>query len=89
MAASDAVTRVLFEDFTPSAVRLFYLVAYTAIAVFGYGIYLQVRKYRRGAPTGVTPGLWPRFESMLATVLLHRTVARRAPPARAAHRLVF
>jgi len=27
MAGSDAVTRVLFEDFTPSAVRLFYAIA--------------------------------------------------------------
>jgi Fe-S oxidoreductase/nitrate reductase gamma subunit len=89
MAASDAVTRVLFEDFTPSAVRLFYLIAYSAIAVFGYGIYAQVRKYRRGAPAGIAPGLWPRFESMLATVLSHRTVARRDHPAGAAHRLIF
>ena len=50
MTDSGSVTRVLFEDFTPSAVRLFYAIGYSAIAVFVYGCYVQVRKYRRGAP---------------------------------------
>jgi len=89
MAASDTVTRVLFEDFTPSSVRLFYVIGYTAIALFAYGVYLQVRKYRRGAPAGISPGLLPRFRSMVATVLSHRTLARRDKQAGAAHRLIF
>jgi Fe-S oxidoreductase len=92
--ASPEVTRVLFEDFAPSAVRLFYAIGYSAIAVFGYGVYVQIRKYRRGAaiggaPAGFGPGLLPRFQSMLATVLSHRTIARRDRAAGAAHRLIF
>jgi hypothetical protein len=88
MAAADA-TRVLFEDFSTSAVRLFYVIAYAAIAVFCYGVYVQIRKYRRGAPAGIGPGLLPRLQSMLGTVLSHRTIARRDARAGAAHRLIF
>jgi Fe-S oxidoreductase len=53
MSGTDEVTRVLFEDFSSSTVRLFYAIGYAAIAVFGYGVYVQVRKYRRGAPVAV------------------------------------
>jgi Fe-S oxidoreductase len=92
--ASPDVTRVLFEDFAPSAVRLFYAIGYAAIAAFGYGVYVQVRKYRRGAAlldtgAGVASGLLPRFQTMLGTVLSHRTIARRDRGAGAAHRLIF
>jgi Fe-S oxidoreductase len=89
MAGSDAVTRVLFEDFTPSAVRLFYAIGYSAIAVFLYGVYAQVRKYRRGAPAGIPLNLLPRLESMFAILLNHRMIRRRDRPAGEAHRLIF
>jgi len=103
MAGSD-VTRILFEDFSSSAVRLFYALAWSAIAVFCYGVYVQVRKYRRGAPLGAAagagaaagsgaagapPGLLARFGSMVANVLSHRTIARRDHAAGGAHRLIF
>src|SRR5271154_4620288 len=51
MIETDSITRVLFEDFRPSAVRLFYVIGFAAIAVFCYGGYVQVRKYRRGVAT--------------------------------------
>jgi Fe-S oxidoreductase len=89
MADSDAVTRVLFEDFAPSAVRLFYAISYAAIAVFLYGVYAQVRKYRRGAPAGIPLNLWPRLESMLEILLSHRMINRRDRKAGEAHRLIF
>ena len=77
MAGSDDVTRVLFQDFAPGTVRLFYAIGYSAIAVFCYGVYTQVRKYRRGVPAGIPLNLLPRLESMLAIVLNHRMIARR------------
>jgi Fe-S oxidoreductase/nitrate reductase gamma subunit len=83
------VTRVLFEDFTPAAIRLFYLVACAAMAAFGFGVYVQLRKYRRGAPANVSGELFTRFKAMVATVLTHRTIARRDRMAGAAHRLIF
>ena len=54
-----------------------------------YGVYLLVRKYRRGTAAGVGGGLRTRFWDMVGTVLSHRTIARRDRPAGAAHRLIF
>ncbi|HXQ64402.1 MAG TPA: heterodisulfide reductase-related iron-sulfur binding cluster, partial [Steroidobacteraceae bacterium] len=80
---------VLFEDFAPAAVRVFYVIGYGAIAVFGYGVYVQVRKYRRGAAAALGGNGWARLGAMTGSLLSHRTVARRDRPAGAAHRLIF
>ncbi len=85
----DAVTRILFEDFPAAEIRFFYVLGYAAIAAFGYGVYLQVRKYRRGAPLHLGGHSWRRFGAMAAAVLSHRTVARRDHAAGGAHRLIF
>src|SRR5271154_4247003 len=89
MSRTDAVTRVLFEAFSAAEVRLFYLLGYAAIAVFCYGVYVQIRKYRRGAALRLDGGLWPGCGAMLSSVFKGRTVARRDPAAGAAHRLIF
>ena len=89
MSDVETVTRVLFEGFTPSAIGLFYALGLAAIAVFLFGVYVQVRKYRRGAAASLGGGLGARFAAMIGTVLSHRTVARRDRPAGAAHRLIF
>jgi Fe-S oxidoreductase len=89
MAGNDAVTRILFQDFAPGTVRLFYAIGYAAIAVFIYGVYAQVRKYRRGAPAGMPLNLLSRLASMTAIVLNHRMIKRRDRQAGAAHRLIF
>jgi Fe-S oxidoreductase len=89
MAGNQEVTRVLFQDFSAGAVRAFYAVGYAAIAVFLYGVYAQVRKYRRGAPAGVPLNLLPRFGSMLRIVLNHRMIKRRDRQAGEAHRSIF
>ena len=89
MSRADAVTRILFEAFGAAEVRVFYLLGYAAIAVFGYGFYVQIRKYRRGAELALEGGLWTRFCTMLASVLSGRTVDRRDPKAGGAHRLIL
>src|SRR5580700_217807 len=89
MIQTDSITRVLFEDFRPSAIRLFYVIGFAAIAVFCWGVYVQVRKYRRGAATNAGGSVLSRFGEMVGTVLSHSTVARRDPKAGAAHRLIF
>ena len=89
MSRTDAVTRILFEAFSGTEVRLFYSLGYAAIAVFCYGIYVQIRKYRRGAALKLDGSLWTRLASMVSTVLSHRTIARRDPAAGGAHRLIF
>ena len=89
MSRTDAVTRILFEAFSAAEVRLFYLLGYAAIAVFFYGVYVQIRKYRRGAALKLEGGLWARLGAMISSVLSHRTIDRRDPAAGGAHRLIF
>ncbi len=89
MSGADAVTRILFEAFGTAEVRFFYVLGYAAIAVFCYGCYVQIRKYRRGAALPLDGGLWARGGDMLSAVLSHRTIDRRDPAAGGAHRLIF
>ena len=89
VSRTDAVTRILFEAFSATEVRLFYLLGYAAIAVFCYGVYVQIRKYRRGAELRLEGGLGRRLGAMLSSVLSHRTIDRRDRAAGGAHRLIF
>lgn len=89
MSRADAVTRILFEAFPSAEVWLFYALGYAAIAVFFYGAYVQLRKYRRGAALRLDGTWWARFGSMTAAVLNHRSIDRRDPAAGGAHRLIF
>jgi len=89
MADPNVITRVLFEDFASSAITTFYVIAFGAIAVFCFGVYVQVRKYRRGAPAELGGQVLLRLRAMIGTVLSHRTIARRDRAAGAAHRLIF
>jgi Fe-S oxidoreductase len=89
VSRTDAVTRILFEAFSATEVRLFYLLGYAAIAVFCYGVYVQIRKYRRGAQLRLEDGLGRRLGAMVSSVLSHRTIDRRDRAAGGAHRLIF
>jgi Fe-S oxidoreductase len=83
------ITRVLFENFQPQAIHLFYAIGYLAIAIFIYGVYVQVRKYRRGKPDGSWNELFQRFVDMVKTMATHRTLVRRDKSAGRAHGLIF
>jgi Fe-S oxidoreductase len=89
MSGTEHMTRILFEDFTAAAVLSFYAIGFLAVAVFCFGVYVQVRKYRRGSAANLTGTMLVRFTDMVGTVLSHRTVARRDRSAGAAHRLIF
>lgn len=89
MSESGAVTRILFEEFPTAEIRLFYLIGYGAIAIFCYGVYVQVRKYRRGAALHLGGSLWRRALDMTSAVLSHRMIERRDRAAGGAHRLIF
>jgi Fe-S oxidoreductase/nitrate reductase gamma subunit len=89
VSESSAVTRILFEEFATAEIRFFYVVGYAAIAIFFYGIYVQVRKYRRGAAQHLDGSLWRRALDMTAAVWSHRTIDRRDRAAGGAHRLIF
>lgn len=83
------VTRILFQDFSAWLQAVFYLLAFAAIAAFLYGVWREVRKYRRGVRSGAWSPFWPRFAAMVARVLDHRTVRRRARGAGIAHGWLF
>ena len=89
MSDPREITRVLFENFQPQTIYLFYAFGYAAIAVFVYGVYTQIRKYRRGQPDPSWGGLWSRFMDMAKTMLTHRTLKRRDRAAGSAHSLIF
>lgn len=86
----EQITRVLFQEFPTWMLVSFYIVGFGAIAVFLYGCYLQVRKYRRGRsyPIGRAE-LWSRTKAMIGDLLSHRTLRRRDTAAGHAHGLIF
>ena len=86
---STNITRILFENFQPHAIQLFYALGYAAIAIFIYGTYTQVRKYRRGQADGSWGELIHRFFDMVKTMATHRTLVRRDKNAGIAHALIF
>ncbi len=82
------VTRILFQDFPGWMIGTFYIVALLAVAVFFYGCYLQIRKYRRGSSYKLSHVGWG-LKAMIEALLTHRTVRRRDAPAGYSHALIF
>ena len=84
----QAVTRILFQDFPAWMMVTFYIAAIGAIVAFGYGCYVQLRKYRRGQAlsfSGIADGL----RNMVEELLSHRNIKRRDQSAGKAHGLIF
>lgn len=89
MNEAQEITRILFQGFQTSSIYLFYAFGYSAIAVFLYGCYVQVRKYRRGQPDAAWGEFLARFGDMVKTMLTHRTIKRRDKAAGKAHAGIF
>ena len=53
--AGTPVTRPVFSGIGPVGKAVFYVAGTAAIAVFCWGMWLRVRKYRRGRPAGRWP----------------------------------
>jgi len=87
-SSTEAITRILFRDFTVWQTATFYLVAFAAVAVFFLGWFLMIRKYRRGAPLAA-PGMGARLWAMVKDVATHRPVKRRATRAGISHAYIF
>lgn len=86
----EDVTRVLFENFPSWAIGAFYVIGFSAIAIFIYGCYIQYRKYARGQSLRKTlPTMAERLRAMVVTVGTHRTLRRRDKAAGSAHALIF
>lgn len=84
----EQVTRILFQDFPTWMLVTFYVVAFSAIGVFLYGCFVEIRKYHRGKGLSVA-GLWAGLGRMVEALLTHRTLKRRDPGAGRNHALIF
>jgi Fe-S oxidoreductase len=84
----EQVTRILFQAFPGWAEPVFYVIGFSAIAVFVYGCYVQVRKYRRGAPLAIAD-IGAGIAEMVKAMLTHRTIKRRDPGAGRNHAMIF
>lgn len=82
-------TRELFWSLTHNSVVLFYIVGFSAIAVFLWGIWRHVAKYRRGAARTSATDLWAGIRRMVTDLLTHRTLRRRDRYAGWAHAGIF
>ncbi|MDB5397853.1 MAG: protein of unknown function cysteine-rich region domain protein [Rhodospirillales bacterium] len=84
------ITRILFQDFPHWMVAVFYGVAIVAIAVFLWGVFIQLRKYAKGKRD---KNLWAVARhcigDTIATVLSHRAIRRRDQAAGGVHAIIF
>jgi Fe-S oxidoreductase len=86
----ERVTRILFQDFPAWMIAGFYVAALAASAVFAWGVYVQIRKYRRGQHGRIVwTEVGPRLADTVRTVLTHSAIRRRDRAAGAAHATIF
>jgi Fe-S oxidoreductase len=84
------ITRILFQDFPSWMVALFYGIAIVAVAVFAWGVFVQVRKYARGQRDA---NLWilarNRISHTIRAILGHGAIRRRDQVAGGVHAVIF
>ncbi len=82
-------TRAIFEPLTTLQVTEFYLVACAALAVFAYGLWSRIRKYRAGRPADRWNHVGERVALVFRTMLTHATLRKRDLYSGVAHWLIF
>jgi Fe-S oxidoreductase len=84
------ITRILFQDFPPWMVAVFYAVAIVAIAAFVWGVFVQIRKYARGQHDRALWAMaWRRIGETVKVVATHSALRRRDAGAGHVHMMVF
>ena len=97
---SNQETRQVFEGIGSIGTGVFYVVSTLAIAVFAWGVWLRVKKYRRGRPAGRGRLIWQNLLRPLSfsggkdtvssgRVAANATIIRRNRMTGVAHFLVF
>lgn len=82
-------TRELFWGLTSFGTIIFYLIGFSAIGAFLWGVTRSIAKYRRGQPSPVKLDWTAGIKRMASDLLSHRTLRRRDPVAGAAHAAIF
>ncbi len=85
---AEQITRILFQEFPTWMLVSFYIAAFATIAIFLYGCFVQVRKYRYGQPLHFNE-LGQGIVGMIKDVFSHRTIKRRDSSAGLLHALIF
>lgn len=81
--------REVFRHFPIALVVAFYLVAFAAMGVFAYGLWLRIRKYRSGRPARRFGILVERILRTAQAVAAHTTLRERDSFVGWAHALIF
>ncbi len=82
-------TREIFRNFPVYMQVIFYLVSFFATAIFLYGFYKRIQKYRRGRPANRFNNLGQRIVRATLTVAKNATIWKRDAYAGLAHTLIF
>lgn len=88
---TEALTpaRDVFRNLSGPAVALFYLLAAATIAVFAYGLWRRIQKYRRGRPANRLAEIWPRLRRGVFLIASQSTLRQRHPGVGLAHAGIF
>ncbi|MDE3022836.1 MAG: 4Fe-4S dicluster domain-containing protein [Pseudomonadota bacterium] len=87
----EQITRVVFQDFSPSTIRFFYVIGYLAIGLFLWNSFIEIRKYMRGKKNGSfkISCLVAGVKYMFSVLLTHRTLRRRDTLTGWMHAMIF
>lgn len=90
MTELETPTRQLFRHMPTSEVAIFYTIALAACLIFGYGLWLRVRKYRAGrkGPEKLMPSL-KQIRQAMASIAKHSTLRKRNSFVGFAHMIMF
>jgi Fe-S oxidoreductase len=83
------VTRTVFEGIGPVGKAIFYAAAAVSTAVFGWGVWRRVRKYRMGRAAGRWPTIRATLGSRLRNIGRGASVARDNLATGVAHFFIF
>lgn len=85
------VTRILFQDFSPWMLAIFYVYAIGCMAAFAWGVYTQIHKYRAGRRGArlAWGDIGRRLLDTAKTIASHRTLRRRDTAAGRLHAFIF
>ena len=86
---ATAVTRPVFDGIGPIGKAIFYALAALSTVVFAWGVWLRVRKYRMGRPSGRWPTIRAALRSGLGKIGSGASVAKGNLATGLAHFFIF
>jgi Fe-S oxidoreductase/electron transfer flavoprotein alpha/beta subunit len=82
-------TRILFWGLNSSAIVAFYILGLSALAIFLWGCWQHLKKYKNATAPELSGNLKARMIQTIGAVLSHRSIARRDLYVGIAHAFIF